>query len=272
MISISVVLFNNSKLEVETFINEAFKNKKIDEIIFIDNSETKSFEYDIFDNDKISFIKTSSNIGYGKGHNLALKRILAKNDIKYHLISNLDIDFDFKIFDKLVEHMDANPNFGLISPHICNNDGSSPRLTKLLPTIYDFSRRLLKLDHIFRSSDREYVLERFANNEVIFAPFISGCFMFLRKQNLIDVGFFDETFFMYGEDIDFSRRFTETGHNAYITSIHVKHHYGKAYTKSIKMLFIQTLNILRYFFKWGIFTDLNRKHINAKYIKLNEQG
>jgi len=271
MISISVVLFNNSKLEVETFINEAFKNKKIKQIIFIDNSKTRSFEYDSFANKKLVFIKTRSNLGYGKGHNLALKKILFNEDIKYHLIANLDIVFDYKIFDRLANFMDSNPEFGLISPHICNTDGSSQKLTKLLPTIFDFARRLFRLDVFFRSADSRYVLERFAEKDVIFTPFISGCFMFLRKEYLTDVGTFDEKFFMYGEDIDFSRRFSERGINAYITDIEVKHTYGKAYTKSIKMLFIQTYNILRYFCKWGIFVDKNRKKINKKYMTMNEK-
>jgi len=47
------------------------------------------------------------------------------------------------------------------------------------------------------------------------ADIISGAFMFLRREAVVRTGLFDETFFMYGEDIDYSYRLLKAGFNNY---------------------------------------------------------
>ena len=98
-------------------------------------------------------------------------------------------------------------------------------------------------------------------------PFLSGCFMLLKIKALKQVGIFDESFFMYGEDIDLSRRIHTEYKTLFFPGAHVVHDYAKASYKSTKMLLIHMINIARYFNKWGWIFDSERKKVNADILR-----
>ena len=94
-------------------------------------------------------------------------------------------------------------------------------------------------------------------------PFLSGCFMFLRVDSLKEVGIFDERFFIYGEDIDLSRRIHERYRTVFYPSALIYHNHGAESHRSFKLLMIHFINLVRYFNKWGWMFDNSRKKINA---------
>ena len=97
-------------------------------------------------------------------------------------------------------------------------------------------------------------------------PFLSGCFMAIRRESIEQCGMFDERFFMYGEDIDFSRRINEQFKTIFYPHVSIMHGYEAASYKSFKMLKIHTQNIIRYFNKWGWLFDKRRKQTNKRIL------
>ena len=101
----------------------------------------------------------------------------------------------------------------------------------------------------------------------MFVPYLSGCFMLLRQSILHEVGGFDERFFMYGEDIDLSRRMAQKSDNMFFPDVSVTHAYGAASYKSLKMLYIHAMNVSRYFNKWGWLADRERDAMNRSTLR-----
>ena len=101
-------------------------------------------------------------------------------------------------------------------------------------------------------------------------PYLSGCFMFLRTASVKEVGFFDERFFMYPEDIDLTRRINEKYKTIYFPEVSIVHNHGKESYKRGDMLLVHTTNMIKYFNKWGWFYDLKRVKTNQNILrKLN---
>ena len=75
----------------------------------------------------------------------------------------------------------------------------------------------------------------------------------------------DDRFFMYGEDIDLSRRIAECYTNVYYPEVEVVHTHGAASKKSLKMFKIHFVNVFTYFMKWGWFYDPKRDELNERY-------
>ena len=101
----------------------------------------------------------------------------------------------------------------------------------------------------------------------MFVPYLSGCFMLLRQSALIDIGLFDERFFMYPEDIDLTRRMAERYDTLFYPHVSVIHEHGRESHKSFNMFVIHLVNLVRYFNKWGWFYDSKRDELNRKTLK-----
>jgi GT2 family glycosyltransferase len=98
----------------------------------------------------------------------------------------------------------------------------------------------------------------------MFVPYLSGCFMLLRTSALIDVGLFDERFFMYPEDVDLTRRIAARYETIFFPHVSVYHEHGAASRKSLKMFAVHFFNMVRYFNKWGWLVDPGRRELNRK--------
>jgi GT2 family glycosyltransferase len=93
-------------------------------------------------------------------------------------------------------------------------------------------------------------------------PFISGCFMFLKTAVLNDVGLFDDRYFMYCEDLDFSRRINARYRTVFYPEVEIVHHYAKGSYKNKNLLKIHLQSAFQYFNKWGWFFDRQRSLAN----------
>lgn len=147
-------------------------------------------------------------------------------------------------------------------PKIVYPNGDVQHLCKLLPTPFDLIARRF-IPKRFLSKYRERFNPKIENREVVM-PYLSGCFIFLRVSALRRVGLFDERFFMYGEDLDLSRRMYARYKTVYYPKVTVTHAHRAESYHSRKMLKVHIQNIIRYFNKWGWFFDSERKQINRE--------
>lgn len=257
-LNISIVLYKTEYSQVVQLIDMLRSYVDINKIYLIDNSPQKTeFSGDY----RVDYIYNEGNIGFGAGHNIAIRRTI-KDGEKYHLVINSDIAIDKPVINALIEKMDQNSNLGIIMPKIMNVDGSVQFLPKLLPTPLDLILRVIKpLKVIFPLKNKQYTLEEYSDRELN-VPIISGCFSLFRVEALMNVGCYDENFFMYFEDFDISRRIHSSYDTIYFPSVAAIHRHERGASKNTKLFFTFLISAIRYFNKYGWFFDSERKKHN----------
>ena len=259
LVSASIVLYKTDPRLLDRVL-ACVLSSSVDKLWIIDHSPAKCLDYKLPDSDRIVY-KRARNRGYGAGNNIAINESI-KEGFKYHLVLNPDVYWKGDIISELIRFMDANPDVALVMPRVYYPDGEFQYQARLLPTPADlFFRRVNKNFNRERHVDR-YELRHADWDKIINAPFLSGCFMFLRNEVLKEIGGFDERFFMYHEDMDFTRRLHSRGRTVYYPAVSIYHNLERASSKSLKLFFIHVVSMLKYFNKWGWFSDPKRDEVN----------
>ena len=178
------------------------------EILLVDNASGDDSPERLknYFKDKVTFIKSAENRGFAAGNNLALKR--AKG--KYQLLLNSDTVVWENTLENIYEYMEKHPDVGACGCQVLLENGKLDKACKR--SFPNIKNSFFRLFHIpTNSRDDNYNLDNLDDNETYEIDCLTGAFMFMRKSALDDVGFLDETFFMYGEDIDLCFRIKNAG-------------------------------------------------------------
>lgn len=265
MITASIVTFHTSHTDLNRLLDCVIKST-IEILFIVDNSSNDELRNFVGDNIRIRYIH-SLNVGYGKGHNIAIKRAIELG-ANYHVVINPDIYWNDKVIESLCKFMNAQPNVGLVMPKILYPSGELQYLCKLLPTPIDLIfRRFIPIKSFQNRRNYYYELHWADYNRVMEIPSLSGCFMFMRCSILKSVGGFDERYFMYAEDLDLCRRIGEISKTMFYPMVTVVHEYKKGSYKNKKLLKYHIISVIKYFNKWGWLFDSKRKNKNNSCIK-----
>ncbi|MFL9947270.1 glycosyltransferase family 2 protein [Paraburkholderia agricolaris] len=199
-----------------------------------------------------TIIAGHGNVGYGRGHNLAIERSASR----YHLVLNPDIDLDHDALIKALDFFEAHLELGLLTPQICDDQGHIQYLCRRFPTLLDlFVRGFLP------ASARSFFARRLARYEmhdvingrdiVWDPPIVSGCFMLFRTNVLKKLEGFDPRYFLYFEDYDLSLRTHDVARVAYLPIVRVLHHGGGAARKGSAHLRMFAASAVRFFNRFG---------------------
>lgn len=264
MVNISIVLYNPDwEQEVLPLVEELLRVKSLRKIYLLDNSKEREIHpKSAIKHPKLRYMHMPSNLGYGKAHNVALRES-AYYKTDFHLVMNSDIRVKAENIDAMHDWMAANPQVGQLMPKVVNPDGTQQYLAKRLPSPLDvFGRRFLPAKLMARRNKR-YELRDQDLSRPINAPYLSGCFMFLRTKAAVEAGLFDERYFMYPEDIDLTRSIHRNYLTLYYPAWTIVHAHTKASYKDKHMLWIHVQNMCRYFNKYGWLIDRERRLFNA---------
>ncbi|HGH3605386.1 glycosyltransferase [Acinetobacter baumannii] len=254
----SIVIYKHKYAELKDTLNCLIASNHIQKIILVDNDESDWAS--TFKHEKVIYLKSQANFGFGYGHNQAISKYAEDSD--FFLICNPDIMFEESEFDNLVKFA-SQRNEGLFLPKIVYSNGENQFGARLLPTPLNlFARRFSK--KMAGSLDQKYLLKSFSIEKPIFAPYLSGCFMLFRSELLLKLNGFDERFFMYMEDVDLSRRCAERFGNVYYPYAQVVHVHEQASYKNKLLLKAHLKSAIQYFNKWGWVYDVSRSKLNKK--------
>ncbi|KKQ67173.1 MAG: WsbD [Candidatus Daviesbacteria bacterium GW2011_GWA2_38_24] len=185
----------------------------------------------------VNFILSSSNLGFGKGNNLALKKIKTE----YVLLLNPDTQLKKGILSTLIKYMDENPDVGASTCEVLLPDG-----TVDLTAHRGFPTLRASFLYYFLGNDSLYHLTKYNLKTIHEVDAITGAFFLTRKSVLDKVGLFDEDYFMYAEDIDLCYRIKKAGYKVmYVPTVSVLHHKGvssglKKHTQTITQATLET--------------------------------
>jgi GT2 family glycosyltransferase len=265
-ITASIVIYKNN-LEILKRAVQSFLDSTTDSILYlIDNSPTDVCK-DHFIHPRILYIYNNKNIGFGAGHNIALKDALEKKS-SYHIILNPDVYFEGSVIEKLYSFMESDTRVGLITPKVLYPDGRLQPLCKLLPSPFVlFTRRFLQF-HSTRINklNHWYEMHFSGYDKIMDVPFLSGCFMFLRMDALRTVGLFDERIFLYTEDTDLTRRIHKHYRTVFFPEAAIYHYNERGSYKNALILIYHIFSAITYFNKWGWFNDTEREYINQRIL------
>lgn len=282
-ITASVVTYNHHLLEFEPVLRSLFASP-VDIIYVIDHSdsmlelkdELQEFARIVLKGEpelrrkaeagfRLIYLPHNNN-GYGGGHNVALREAM-KEGSRYHLVVNPDVWFGPEVMPKIINYMEEHPDVGQIMPKVLFPNGGIQRLAKMLPTPLDLIGRLCIPHFIIKRRNALFELKQSGFTKILNVPFLSGCFMFLRMSAVDEVGMFDEQFFMYAEDIDLTRRIHKKYKTLYYPCVSIYHTFTRGSRKSLRLLIIHILSIIKYFNKWGWIKDEERKKINRNVMQ-----
>lgn len=260
----SLVLYKHEYSEVEKTIDALLLESDIDQLVIVDNGSLCNWLAN-FQHSKVVVIRTPVNLGFGAAHNIVFEKY--KDLAEYFLICNPDIYFEKDEINKAYSFCKEN-NVDLSIPRVLYPDGTMQYGAKLLPSPYHLFARRFRLFTSASESNSQYEL-RFADyTKPFFAPSLSGCCLIVSSRAVSQTGGFDPTFFLYLEDVDFSRRICELGLNVlYCPYSFVYHESQRKSYKNFRFLIMHIQSAIKYFNKWGWICDKNRTMFNKKCIR-----
>jgi len=227
---ISVIIVNyNVKELVDNCIASIYtanNNEYSLEIFLVDNNSIdESPEHIEKKYPDVNVIRNSKNIGFSKANNIAIKKALGK----YILILNPDTLLEENTFNKLIKFCDEHKHTGAVTSKLILGNGKLDSACKRSFPIPSVAiPRILGLSSLFPQSKifGKYNLTYLDEDKTWEVDAICGAFMFIPKEVLEKTGYFDEDYFMYGEDIDLCFRIKKHGFKIYyfpeVTTIHFK--------------------------------------------------
>ncbi len=232
---LSVVIVN---YKVKYFLEQCLRSVEAasqgiaTEVIVVDNaSHDGSVEYlrERFPN--ITLIAGKENIGFARANNLAIERSRGE----YILLLNPDTIVTEETFARFIEFMDSTPDAGGCGAYMLHTDGNFALESRRgLPTPFVAFCKMSGLAAIFPKSRTfgRYYMRYLDKEQASRIEIMSGAFMFLRRKAIEKTGLLDETFFMYGEDIDLSYRILKSGYSNYFLPERILHYKGESTEKS----------------------------------------
>ena len=266
MINVSIVTYDTPLLDVLNATSTCAKSSVVMTIYIIDNSPKDILRQAVEGIEKVVYIFTPRNPGYGAAHNIGIGHSIAQG-MRCHLVLNADVIFDHSILEGMLNYVDINEHVGLIAPKMLYEDRGVQCNRKLLPTPMNMFLRAFFPKNYRSQLDDHFQMASFGYDEAFFVPYISGAFMFFKTSVFKKVGTFDERFFMYPEDIDLSRRTAQEFQVKFVPDFVIIHKYGGATRKSFRMFAIHAVNMCRYFNKWGWFFDKGRRDLNKRTLE-----
>jgi N-acetylglucosaminyl-diphospho-decaprenol L-rhamnosyltransferase len=183
---------------------------------------------------EVELIANEDNIGYPAANNQGLRQFDVGCDRldrqpRHVLLLNPDTEVPPTALQYLVDFLDDNPEVGVVGPKLVMEDGKLDlACRRAFPSPAVSFYRMVGLSRLFPGSPRfgRYNMTFLDENVLAEVDSVVGAFMMVRTEAIRQVGLLDEKFWMYGEDLDWSKRIKDRGwkviYNPGVTVLHVK--------------------------------------------------
>ena len=214
------------------------------EVIIVDNASQDN-SHDIITKEfpDITWIPLKNNIGFGKACNVGTQNSKGT----YLLFLNPDTLISQNTLRISVDFLESHPDVGIMGPKIIKPDGTfQPHSRRSFPTPFNAFTYLFGLSKLFPKSKLfgQYNLTYLDPDIGMEVDAISGSFMFLRREIIQDVGYLDEDYFMYCEDVDYCYRIKKSGWKIYYIPDSSLIHYKGESTKKNDLDYQQSPHML----------------------------
>lgn len=187
-------------------------------IVVVDNHSTdgsiQKLQKVFYLEDKVCIILNKNNLGFAKGANIGI-RFSLKQGADYIFLINNDAIIDPLCIELLINELKKNTSNGMAGPRIFYHEEPN----KIWHGGGYFNR--LKTGIVIPEKNK---INNELDDKIKKVSFLTGCCMLIKREVFKKVGFFNESYFMYEEDVDFCFRTIKKGFNIlYIPKAHVWH-------------------------------------------------
>lgn len=245
MIDISIIIVSwNAKDFVDKCLTSIYDNPTACtiETIVVDNASTDGVPDMVKEKyPQVCLIQNAENLGFAKANNIGIENSKGK----YLCLINSDAVVLDNCLDLMVNFMNDHPQIGVLGPKVLNSDGSLQPSCREFPTFWKNLCRAFALDKLFPKSKifGGYYMMNWSHDTVKEIDYLSGCFMMVRRSAIDQTGLLDINFFFYAEDMDWCKRFWETGWQViYFPKAKAIHHGGSSSDRNPIDYYIQLTN------------------------------
>lgn len=228
-ISIIIVNFNTGQYLKRCLVSLSKTTADLlGEVIVVDNASSDGSEKTATEFNFAKLIKNKKNLGFAAGCNIGIKN----SHGRYILLLNPDTEVEKDTLKVMMDFMDKNPKIGASTCKVILANGQIDWAShRGFPTPLASFSYFSRLSKFFPKSKllSQYHLTYKDLNKLHDIDSPSGAFYLVRRQVLEKVGYLDEDYFMYGEDIDLSYRIKKAGYKiVYNPSAKIIHYKGIA--------------------------------------------
>ncbi|HRI00509.1 MAG TPA: glycosyltransferase [Saprospiraceae bacterium] len=232
---LSIIIVNyNVRYFLELCLQSVYRAcKDIEsEVIVVDNNSSDHSEEAIASLfPQVKWIANKSNTGFAKANNIGIKQAQGK----YILLLNPDTIVPENGFEECIRIMEQKPKIGALGIRMIDGSGTLlPESKRGFPSVWVAFCKFLGLAKLAPQSAafNYYYMGHLPYDQSHEVEVLSGAFMMLREDLLQTLEGFDESYFMYGEDIDLSHRVRLAGYqNYYLADPPIIHFKGESTKK-----------------------------------------
>ncbi|MBK6594421.1 MAG: glycosyltransferase family 2 protein [Burkholderiales bacterium] len=216
-------------------------------IVVVDNASTDGSDLTIKSGSSLKLVRANGNIGFGRACNQGAKQV----EGKYLLFLNPDAVLYPETLQKALAYMEdvASDGVGICGVQLLDDSGHVTRSCARFPSPVDLVIHSAGLDRIFKGLG--YVMSDWSHAHTQKVDHVIGAFFMVRREVFEVLNGFDERFFLYLEDLDFSYRAHQAGwQSVYLADVQA-FHAGGGTSNQIKALrlFYSMRSRLLYAFK-----------------------
>ncbi|OGF99503.1 hypothetical protein A2Y99_02265 [Candidatus Gottesmanbacteria bacterium RBG_13_37_7] len=213
--AVIVLHYQNNKDTLQCLSSLTHQGKKPDySIIMVDNSACPEFDSEVKNRYPFIHIISNRNMGYAAGNNLGIKGGL-KLKCEYFVFLNNDTIVTSHLIQKMVSFCESDSNIGVISPKIYfapNFEFHHDRYkNEERGKVIWYAGGIIDWKNIFISHLGMDEVDYGQYENSLDTDFATGCCMLVRKKIIDRIGLFDERYFLYFEDVDYSLRVKKAG-------------------------------------------------------------
>ena len=262
---VSIVVYKPERGQLQQTLDSLSQSPTNLKILLSDNSPSPMPINDFACTKPLEYIFNGENLGYGRAHN---KSFFNNSDFSpYILVLNPDVFFDPSMLPDLLAIMHSDQSLGLTIPKVCHPHGNLQIINRRIPRPIDYVISFLsgkfKTDKFKTKQYQLYQMKDMNTDKPFICPTISGCFMLMQRNAYLEVGGFDQRFFLYMEDTDLSRRIAEKYKTVVAANLTAYHHWSRGAYRSTRLFFLFLRSMVLYFNKWGWLKDPARTRLNA---------
>jgi N-acetylglucosaminyl-diphospho-decaprenol L-rhamnosyltransferase len=239
-----IVSYNVADLLVECIAS--LQADGVDEIVVVDNaSSDDSVAVVRRAHPEVEVVALDRNLGFGSGVNRGVARTTAARV----LVVNPDVVVHPGSTKTLVEALDADPGLAVVAPRIETTEGELYPSARTFPDMVDAAGHAF-LHFVWPSNpfSRRYRMLDWDHAERADVDWVAGTHFLVRREAWDAVGGFDESYFMYMEDVDLCWRLGRAGwRRGYEPSATVTHGIGRSTDQTpYRMIAAHHRSLLRY--------------------------
>lgn len=227
---ISTIIVNwNSGTQINTCVNSLLCTNT-HQIIVVDNASTDGSEQAIENHPGVTLIRSPENLGFGKACNLGARYATSE----YLLFLNPDATVFPGTIEKSIAFMQdpANSQVGICGVQLVDENGHVSRSCARFPSAAELVACAIGLDRLFPRLG--FSMREWTHDTTRDVDHVMGAFFLVRQTVFESLGGFDERFFVYLEDLDFSFRARHAGWRSVYLSEVQAFHLGGGTSRQVK--------------------------------------